>query len=87
VRHREEGSEANVDGYEKAPVTTEPIQIARKVILHIPHTSTVIPTDLREQFLLSDADLFKELLLMTDAFTDELFRADEVGGTVVQFPG
>ncbi len=43
------------------------------MILHIPHSSTTIPDALREQFVLSDDELTAESVLMTDAFTDELF--------------
>jgi N-formylglutamate deformylase len=54
------------------------------MILHIPHSSAVIPEDLRDQFVLSDGALAAELLLMTDAFTDELFASAEA--TTVRFP-
>lgn len=33
----------------------------------------MIPERLRDQIVLSDDDLFSKLILMTDAFTDELF--------------
>ena len=39
------------------------------VILHVPHSSRVIPPDVRASILLSDADLATELDLMTDAHT------------------
>jgi N-formylglutamate amidohydrolase len=42
-------------------------------ILHIPHSSRLIPEEYREDFLISEEMLNKELLIMTDAFTDELF--------------
>ncbi len=44
-------------------------------ILHIPHDSNYIPSDLRDHFLLSDEELETELLLMTDADTKALFNA------------
>lgn len=47
----------------------------RTMILHVPHSSRVIPPDLRPTLRLSDADLARELLRMTDAWTDELFPA------------
>ena len=59
-------------------------RIAGNVILHIPHSSRVIPEELRNQFVLSDDELSAELRLMTDAFTDELFTLP--GATVVRFP-
>lgn len=42
-------------------------------ILHIPHSSTVIPDDLRGSFLLDDRELRLELLAMTDMHTNRLF--------------
>jgi len=43
------------------------------VVLHIPHSSTVVPDDVRMDIVLSDEALAAELLAMTDHFTDELF--------------
>ena len=43
------------------------------VVMHVPHSSTVIPDWTRDQFLLSDSELALELLKMTDSYTDELF--------------
>jgi N-formylglutamate deformylase len=54
------------------------------VIFHIPHSSRDVPEKLSDQFVLSPDELSIELLLMTDAFTDELF--DLPGATVVRFP-
>jgi len=54
------------------------------MILHIPHSSRAIPEGLKDQFVLTDAQLSAELDLMTDAFTDELFAID--GAAVVRFP-
>jgi N-formylglutamate deformylase len=54
------------------------------MILHIPHASRTIPEDLRDQIVLTDAELAAELTLMTDAFTDELFTL--VGTPTVRFP-
>lgn len=52
------------------------------MILHVPHASRLIPGHLRGMFVLSDSELERELLLMTDAYTDELFRLP--GATVVR---
>jgi N-formylglutamate amidohydrolase len=54
------------------------------MILHIPHSSKVIPEDLRYQFVLTDDDLTVELLRITDTFTDELFALPEA--TILRFP-
>ena len=42
------------------------------VILHVPHSSTTIPADVRRGILLDDAALDLELLRMTDAYTDRI---------------
>ena len=55
------------------------------MILHIPHSSTIIPTELRNQIVLSEEELANELLLMTDAFTDELFNSPDVT-SAIRFP-
>ena len=54
------------------------------MILHIPHSSSVIPENLRDQIVLSDDELAAELTLMTDAFTDALFTLPEA--TILRFP-
>lgn len=43
------------------------------IILHIPHSSINIPSNIRLQFCLSDPDLDSEILKMTDHYTNELF--------------
>ncbi|MDA0376726.1 MAG: N-formylglutamate amidohydrolase [bacterium] len=48
------------------------------MLLHIPHSSTKIPDNVCSTFLLSDDQLRKELLLMTDWFTDVLFDVEGV---------
>jgi N-formylglutamate amidohydrolase len=54
------------------------------LVLHIPHSSTVIPDGVRPSLLLTDAEVRQELLRMTDSYTDELFRCDGIAW--VRFP-
>lgn len=54
------------------------------MILHVPHSSRLIPDEYRDQFVLSDKDLSAELTLMTDAFTDELFELPDA--TMMRHP-
>ena len=54
------------------------------MILHIPHSSTAIPDNLREPIVLTDAQLENELRIMTDWYTDELYTHSDA--TVVRFP-
>lgn len=46
------------------------------VLIHLPHSSTFIPDAVRGKILLDHKELQKELLLMTDKYTDELFKYD-----------
>ena len=43
------------------------------VVIHVPHDSIVIPSEVRSQFLLTDEELQNELRLMTDHHTHDLF--------------
>lgn len=42
------------------------------LIVHIPHSSVEIPPDIPGSLLLTDAELKRELLVMTDLYTDEV---------------
>jgi N-formylglutamate amidohydrolase len=56
------------------------------VVLHVPHDSTFVPDAVRDQFLLSDAELQHELLRMTDHLTHALFAAPPCAAAVVRAP-
>lgn len=56
------------------------------VIIHVPHSSAEVPADVRPQFLLADDDLARELRLMTDWHTDELFALPPDEAVTVRFP-
>lgn len=44
------------------------------LLVHVPHSSTIIPTDVRRTLLLNDNELDRELLVMTDWYTEKLFN-------------
>ena len=46
-----------------------------RVLVHVPHSSIEIPIDIRDQFLLNDAELSLELDRLTDHYTDQLFAS------------
>ena len=45
-----------------------------QTIIHVPHASTVIPTEVRNQFLLGDVDLNYEAIESADLYTDRLAK-------------
>jgi len=56
------------------------------ILAHIPHSSTYIPPEMKNNFLLSEDDLQKELLRMTDKYTDEIFSCvPKLGGILVKY--
>jgi N-formylglutamate deformylase len=56
------------------------------LLLHIPHSSRLIPPEERAQLAPDDRTLALELLRMTDAFTDELFAHAPFEAARVVFP-
>ena len=56
------------------------------VVVHLPHASTTIPPEVREQFVLDDGALAEEQRRLVDHFTDELFALPQVSATTVAFP-
>ena len=75
------------DSHEGQPSgATSPENRLPWVILHLPHDSTDIPERVRDQFILTDAELARELLLMTDMHTGSLFEGAFVDGHVVRSP-
>jgi N-formylglutamate deformylase len=56
------------------------------IVLHIPHSSTVIPTENRGALILKDKALDDQILRMTDHYTAELFDLPGTGITQVVYP-
>ena len=56
------------------------------MILHLPHASTLIPKNLRQDFLLSDQELREELNRITDHATDTIFRGAFPKANAIVFP-
>ncbi len=56
------------------------------MILHLPHASTFIPEDLRQDFLLSDQELQEELNRTTDHATDAIFQQAFPEAKAIVFP-
>jgi N-formylglutamate deformylase len=53
------------------------------LVVHVPHSSVTVPSEIRRTFAIGDAVLATELLLMTDRFTDELAEpARALGATI-----
>ena len=65
-------------------VIDPPSSIARKPLLvHVPHSSTYVSDQYRDELCLDDPGLDTELLAMTDKFTDQLFgQASSYGATL-----
>lgn len=49
-----------------------------KIIIHIPHSSKLIPEDIRKDIKLSDEELNKEINIVTDLYTDKIFNGEDV---------
>jgi N-formylglutamate deformylase len=47
----------------------------RKIILHVPHSSTTIP--LKDGYVINNEAMTKEMLKLTDWYTDDMFQSDE----------
>jgi len=55
-------------------------------ILHVPHSSNIIPEEERAGIILNDDELADELLKMTDWFTDELFFQEDDRFEMIRYP-
>lgn len=50
----------------------------KNILIHIPHSSYIIPEKYKDLFYLKDDELFQEQLKMTDSYTNELFDVVKV---------
>ena len=56
------------------------------IVVHVPHSATLIPSDVRQQIALDDEQLTGELLCMTDWYVDELFSLPASEALAVVYP-
>ncbi len=56
------------------------------VVVHIPHASRVVPSDVAADLILDPDELERELLAMADHYTDELFALPSSLATTITFP-
>ncbi len=56
------------------------------IVLHLPHATTLIPEDLRDDFLSSDEDLQEEVNRITDHATDVIFQKAFPKANAIVFP-
>jgi len=69
-----------------SPFTTHRPDAPSPLLVHIPHSATLIPPDTRASLLLDDRALAEETRALTDWHTDQLFRpAHGDAGTVVVY--
>ncbi len=56
------------------------------ILLHIPHSSLYIPKAVRDKLCISEAELERELLRMTDRYTDILFDLPTITNHSIIYP-
>jgi N-formylglutamate amidohydrolase len=56
------------------------------VVFHVPHDSTVIPSEVKDQFVLNEKELSRELIKMTDHHTYDLINRNFPKSQMVRFP-
>jgi N-formylglutamate deformylase len=56
------------------------------VVLHVPHDAALVPEDVRGQFTVGEEELHRELCMLTDHHTHELFVGDHPEHLVIRSP-
>ncbi|CUH46428.1 N-formylglutamate amidohydrolase [Ruegeria atlantica] len=60
------------------------MQQSPNLIIHVPHASLAIPTEVKSQYLLRDEQLFAEAAESADLWTDELAAAAFPAATIIE---
>ncbi len=60
--------------------------LLNSIILHIPHSSKLIPEEYISYFYLNKNELDQEINVMTDHFTDDLFNVKGTNIPSIKFP-
>lgn len=55
----------------------------KNILIHIPHSSYIIPEKYKDLFYLKDDELFQEQIKMSDSYTDELFDVKGIQKLIV----
>jgi N-formylglutamate deformylase len=50
--------------------------VTDSLLIHLPHSSKVVPPDVRRDILIGDRELAEEILTIADLYTDELYVLD-----------
>lgn len=65
-------------------VHDEQIPMSQKLVIHVPHASTSVPSEYLGQFLISETDLEGEVFASADLWTDQLAREAWPDATIVE---
>jgi len=60
------------------------VEMPKWVVFHVPHDSTFIPPEIRDQFILNDEELSQEICCMTDHLTEALFAGEASALNIVR---
>jgi N-formylglutamate deformylase len=61
-------------------------ELTTPLLIHIPHSSTFIPSSVLQTFLIRGREVEEELLVLTDWYVDQLFSGiQDVGGVLMRY--